>query len=301
MFIILLNILNLYYKHHAVRAHVCLCDNNLRKHSTALPNQANAGTPRNKRAVLRVSFLAAESYQLNNDFRSELQISARTKGCFYPSSSQQLGREMCWIWEELIRVIHSHLTFRDRALLTATILQTRAPNKSTPYTVLLNTYMKVHTNTPKRYITCSPASSEQAFWGNYAIKGAVDSAQSMLGTDCYLTGGTHQSRDTSVLREASVVRVCLWSILVDVRRSLFLVWLCRSEMCVVVAGTYCTDLEDWDLNLLNSPGAVHSVPSCNTQDRRHRSESDGGREQERGRERAHKCMRTAYEILLLRN
>lgn len=40
------------------------------------------------------------------------------------------------------------------------------------------------------------------------------------------------------------------------------------EMCVVVTGTYCTDLEDWDLNLLNSPGAVHSVPSCNTQDQR---------------------------------
>lgn len=26
--------------------------------------------------------------------------------------------------------------------------------------------------------------------------------------------------------------------------------------------TYWTDLEDWDLNLLNSPGAVHSDPSC---------------------------------------
>lgn len=52
-------------------------------------------------------------------------------------------------------------------------------------------------------------------------------------------------------------------------------------MCGVVTGTYCTDLEDWDLNLLNSPGAVHSVPSCNTQDRRHRSE--GGREKERAK------------------
>ena len=43
-------------------------------------------------------------------------------------------------------------------------------------------------------------------------------------------------------------------------------------MWVIVEGTYCTDFEDWDLNLLNSPGAVHSVPSCNTHDKRHRSE-----------------------------
>lgn len=47
---------------------------------------------------------------------------------------------------------------------------------------------------------------------------------------------------------------------------------CAVKMCEVVTGTYCTDLEDWDLNLLNSPGAVHSVPSCNGQDGRHRSE-----------------------------
>lgn len=47
---------------------------------------------------------------------------------------------------------------------------------------------------------------------------------------------------------------------------------CHPDTCVVVRGTYCTDFEDWDLNLLNSPGAVHSVPSCNTEETRHRSE-----------------------------
>lgn len=47
---------------------------------------------------------------------------------------------------------------------------------------------------------------------------------------------------------------------------------CHSDTCMVVRGTYCTDFEDWDLNLLNSPGAVHSVPSCNTEETRHRSQ-----------------------------
>ena len=60
----------------------------------------------------------------------------------------------------------------------------------------------------------------------------------------------------------------------------------------VVTGTYCTDFEDWDLNLLNSPGAVHSVPSCNIQERKirrvwetgrkERQKKDRGRERERG-------------------
>lgn len=36
-------------------------------------------------------------------------------------------------------------------------------------------------------------------------------------------------------------------------------------VCMDLTGTYWTDLDDWDLNLLNSPGAVHSVPSCNTE------------------------------------
>lgn len=53
-------------------------------------------------------------------------------------------------------------------------------------------------------------------------------------------------------------------------------------MCVVVTGTYCTDLEDWDLNLLNSPGAVHSVPSCNTQDRRGTDQREPVGERKRG-------------------
>lgn len=56
-------------------------------------------------------------------------------------------------------------------------------------------------------------------------------------------------------------------------------------MCVVVTGTYCTDLEDWDLNLLNSPGAVHSVPSCNTQDRRGTDQREPVGERKRGGER----------------
>lgn len=55
----------------------------------------------------------------------------------------------------------------------------------------------------------------------------------------------------------------------------------------VVTGTYCTDLEDWDLNLVNSPGAVHSAPSCNKQEREQKSECEG-KKKEGGRKQGFK-------------